>query len=284
MKKLIVVIILLAIAVGAKTYVDRSARQDVDRVLNRYRGYTEVAYQKAGVDLIGWNTHLRDVTISPVGAPAETVVEDVIIYKFDHESKLPAYVRVDFKGIHVAVTEENFGSQARELERLGYEQIKADIQVDYRYDLEEHVFTLNALRVGADDMGHVEMSFQVGNIDLDPNNIFFLLFAYPNILIHRAELRYDDDSLIPRLIRLAAEQQDTTEAEVVAELLAEIDAEIERAESAFSKDALKAVRRFIAKPNKIKIVINPKEPVAVGELEKLDPREVPEALNIKVRT
>ncbi|MBD3307203.1 hypothetical protein GF339_12300 [candidate division KSB3 bacterium] len=193
MKKLSLLIMLVAVALGVKAYLDHTAQQEVEAALNQVNDYVDVHYDQVKMDVLGWNAHLKNVTIAPFGGRAKTQVEDIIIYEVDYTHEIPAYLHLAFKGLRIEVNAENFGAQAADLNRLGYTEIRATMEVDYRYDPQEKSFRLNTFRLGADAIGHVHAACHIGNIDLNVENPFFLLLSYPKMLIHSAELRYEDD-------------------------------------------------------------------------------------------
>lgn len=284
MKKFISLLIIIAIIFGVKLYLNHSVEKQVEARLSQVEDVVDVKYDKAKLDLLGWNHHLQDVTVSSIGTGAKTKIDDIIIYKIDEENEIPVRLHVAFKGIHLEVNAENFGSGAEDLNKMGYKTIKGELQMDYEYDKEKKAFHLNTFRVGADDVGHINAECHISNIDLDPENMAFLLFSFPGILIHNAELRYEDDSLIPRLQKAAADQQGKTVDEVIEELTEEIDKEIDKADNKFTEDALKAVKKFVKDPDKIRIIISPKDPVSLGRIQETDPQKLPELLNIKIKT
>ncbi len=284
MKRLSVFIVLIAIVFGVKAYLNRSAQMRVDEKLSRVDGFVDVEYDKARLDLLGWNPHLKNVTVSSVGTNAKTKIDDIIIYKLHETNEVPERLHIALKGIHLEVNTDNFGSQAENLKRMGYKAIKGDIHVDYEYDMEKKAFHLNRFRMGADDVGHIHAEFHSSNIDLNPDTIAFLLFSFPAILIHKAELRYEDDSLIPRLQKAVAEQQEKTVDELVAELTEEIDKEIDKTDNRFTQDALKAIRKFVKDPDEIRIIVSPQEPVSLGRIQQTDREKLPELLNIRIKT
>jgi preprotein translocase subunit YajC len=285
MKKFIAFIVIIVLVIGVKMfYIDRNAQKQVDLRLEQMHNFVDLKYGKAKVDLIGWNTHLKNVTISPAGTKAATQVEDVIIYDLDREKEIPTHLHIAFKGLNMEVNRDNFGDGAENLQRMGYKKIQGSLEIGYDYDLEKKAFHLKTFRVGAEDVGHVSAEVRLSNIDLSSVDVFSFLLSFPQILLHNAELRYEDDSLVSRMQKLAAEEQGKSVDELVKEMTDAIDKEIENEENKFTKDALKAVKKFIKDPDEIKIVISPKEPVSAGIIQKTDPKALPELLNIEIKT
>ncbi|MCP4405029.1 MAG: hypothetical protein GY801_47975 [bacterium] len=285
MKKFITILIIIAALIGTKMlYIDHKAGKDVEAKLQKVGDFVDVTYDKVSVDLLGWKPRMKNVTISQRGSSAVTEIESIVISDFDNDHEIPLFMNVGFEGINMEVNEANFGSQSKELKRLGYEEIQAEMQLNYHYDREKKEFTLKQFRFGADDAGHIQAKFRLSNIDLNPDTLFFLLLTYPKIRINSAEFSYDDDSLLPRLQKYMAQEEGKSVDEIVKEMTESLDREIEKEENAFNKKALKALKKFVKKPNEIKFIIAPKEPVSLEKLQGLPPTKVPDTLNMKIKS
>ena len=285
MKKFIVVIVLIVVIIGGKFYIDHQAKKEVDAAINEVSNRVNLTYKKVNRDLLGWNTHIKDATLAPVGSKAKMQVEDVIVYNHNKPNENPVRLHIAFKGIRLGINADNFGDQAKRLNQLGYQQeIKGEMELDYRYDREKKVFDLETFRMGAQEVGHLTAELHLSNIDLNPNNFAFLLLTFPTILLNRAEIGYQDDSLMPRLQKAAADQEGKTVAELVDSITKDLDEKIAKEDNKFSKDALKALKKFVQHPEKITVTIAPKEPVAIGRFQRLDPIKLPEMLNMKIES
>ena len=272
MKKFITILIIVVALIGTKAlYIDRNASKEVEARLQKVEGFVDIEYDKVSVDLLGWKPRMKKVTISQPGSSAKTEIDSIVIKGFDDEHEIPLFMDISFEGVKMEVNEANFGSQAKELKRLGYEEIQAKMQLNYHYDQEKKEFTLKQFRFGADDAGHIQAKFQLSNIDLNPDTLFFLLMTYPNIRINSAEFSYDDDSLLPRLQKFMAEKEGKSVDAVIEEMTDSLDREIEKEENKFNKKAIKALKKFVKKPDEIKITISPKEPVSFEKLQSVPP-------------
>jgi hypothetical protein len=285
MKKFLVVIVLIVVIIGGKFYIDLEAKKEVDAAINEVRSRVNLSYKKVNRDLLGWRTHIKDATLAPVGSNAKMQVEDVIVYQSNKQNENPVRLHIAFKGIHLGINADNLGDQAKRLNQLGYQQeIKGEMELDYRYDREKKVFDLNTFRFGAKDVGRLTAELHLSNIDLNPNNFTFLLLTFPTILLNRAEIEYQDDSLMPRLQKAVADQEGKTVEELVGSITKDLDAKIAKEDNKFSKDALNALKKFVQHPEKITVTIAPKEPVALGRFQHLAPIKLPEILNMKIES
>ncbi len=110
-----------------------------------------------------------------------------------------------------------------------------------------------------------------------------LLFTFPQVLIHSAELSYEDDSLMKRVLNLVAEEDGKDVDTIIKEIITEIDSEIEKEEDAFSRKTMEAFKEFIKNPERISISIAPEEPLPVRHLQGVkDRKEAFKLLNVKV--
>jgi len=282
----ILIVVLIAVYVGLKTYAGNIAKKRVNKAIGKVANFVDVDYDNVSVDLIGLNPHINGVTISPAGEEREKekiLIDDIVVYDIDDEGKIPLYLHVGLNGINANLN--SFGNDAKKLKDLGYDNIKANIELDYKYDDKEKEFYLNALSIGAEKMGTINLAFHISNVDLNPDNIMSIMSSFPQILIHYADLSYKDASLVTRLQKKAAKENGEDVDSFINKITKEIDKEISQEKDKFTKQAMEAFKEFIKKPNKILISISPKKPVPIGRMQRVnDPKEIIKLLNVKVRT
>lgn len=279
----ILIVVLIAVYVGAKAYANNVAEKKVNKAIGKVAYFVDVDYKKVSVDLWGLATHIKGVTISPVGEKETVNIDDIVIYDIDDENSIPLFLHIVFKGINLNV--ESFRNNTKKLKDLGYDNIKANMELDYKYDVNEKEFFLNTLSNGAEKIGNINLKFHISNIDLSPENIVSILFTFPQILIHSAELSYKDDSLISRVLKIAAKKEDKDVDSIISKIIQDIDNEISSEKDQFTKEAMEAFKKFIKDPNKISISISPKKPVPLGRLQRVDnPKEIIKLLNVKIST
>ena len=283
MKKFLAVILLAALLVGVKFfYLDRSAAKEIDAQLQRTERFVSVKYKSVSRDWLSWRPRMKHVTIAPVGASSSVEVESILIRQFDKAHEIPFAMDIECNGVKTAVNDANFGAAAPDLQKMGYTEMQGVLRLNYEYQPEQKTFKLHEFRVGAENVGHLTFSLHLGNLDLNPQNLLFLLMTYPNITIQRAELRYDDDSLISRIPHLQAAKEGKSDEAIVNEWTAQLDKELAQATNEFSKDALNAVKTFVKRPKRLKIVVAPNPPISLKALERIDPRNAPQTLNMNV--
>jgi hypothetical protein len=267
---------------GISAYADSVAEKKVKKALAEAAPFLDITYDDVRVDLFSLTTHIEGITVSPVGAPGVTRIEEVIIYEACDEGDGPSRLHLAMKGINAGLDGHNSSEAAEGLRELGYEEIRADAELNCMYDREEREFVLKELSYRAEDMGAVSMNCRLGNLNLNPGNPFVLFLTLPSVVIYSAELRYDDDSLVSRLLKAAARERGGNVEDVISEITEKLDSEMAVEESAFAREAMKAVKDFFRSPDNITVTVSPGEPVPLGRLRQMEPREIAEALNMRV--
>lgn len=272
------IVLLISLYIGVKAYAEKTAKKEVDIAIGKLNDFANVDYEKVSVDLLGLNAHIKGITILSAGQKEKTTIDDIIIFKIDGKEKIPSYLHISINGINIDI--DSLGNEAKE---LGYDNIRSNVELDYKYDSKEKEFYLKKLNYGAEKIGTINLSFYISNIDLNPDNFAFLLFSMPQILIHNAELTYNDDSLMPRLLKKAAKKDGKNVESFINKITNKIENEISKTEDKFTKEALTSFNEFVKNPNKISINIYPKDPVPIGRMQMTDDsEEIIKLLNIKV--
>jgi hypothetical protein len=279
----VLIIILIAVYIGAKTFADYVAKKRVDKVIEKASNYVDLSYKKVSVDLLRLDVHIKGVTLTPVGIPVNTKIDEVVVYDIDYKNNPPRHFHIALNGIDIPVDKSNFGAQ-EELKELGYDEIKANIELDYRYNPENKELYLNRLKYGADKVGSLNLKLYISNVDLSSQNPLVILLSLPNILIHSGELYYKDDSFVPRLLKLYSKREGKDVDEIIDNIIKDIETEISKENDHFSKEVIESFSKFIKNPDRITITISPKKPVSIGRIQKSNPQELPKLLNIKVKS
>ncbi|MFH1102405.1 MAG: hypothetical protein V1714_01380 [Pseudomonadota bacterium] len=268
---------------GVKFHLEKIARQKVEEVISKTSGLMEIDYRKVSVNLIGLNTHVKDVTVKATGEKEGIQIDEITVYKAraGKDKSLDVHIALNGISVHADQLIEDHDT----VRDLGYQNIKADMEVDYEYDDRKREFRLNTLRLGAKEIGDIDFSFRLTNIELDPEKMALMLFTFPLIEINEAELSYTDDSLVRRLLNFYARKEGKTVDETIRQLTVKMDEEIARANDPLVTQSIEAVKKFINKPNKIMVSLSPKEPVSIGSLRDLVyQNEYIKLLNIRIRT
>lgn len=278
---ILIVFVLIAGYFGTKVYIEKDMEKKINKAIGKAAFFIDVDYEKVQVDLIGFTVHIKGITISPRGKERKTKIDDFIIYDMDDKNNFPYYLHIAMRGMDMSA--ENFGNRAERLKELGYENIKANMELDYKYNEDNKEIYLNTLSSGAEDLGNINLKFHLSNIDLGSKGIAAVFLTFSEVLLHNAELSYTDDSFVSRLIKSVAKGQGQDVDDFVDMISESIDNEISKEKDEFTKEAMKSFKKFVRNPDKISISTSLKKPLPVGRLKgKKDPKEIIKLLNAKV--
>ncbi len=280
-------VVLLGVYFVVQLYADNAAEKELNAAIENAEGLADIAYDDVHVDLISRDVRISDIRIvQKGGAQSENVrINEVIIRDMDTESEdMPAFMNFECSGIVLDIKE--LGKDARGFREMGYtETLLLNLIVDYRYDKEKKMLDIRKLGIGADNMGELELHLRLGNILLDPDQLIALLFTYPQITIHEAGIGYQDDSLAERMMQVSARERNMEMKEYQAELLREVDQEIEQETDPFTRNALNEIREFIRDPDSFTISVSPPNPQPLGSLLQVpEPRDIIKLLNVQVES
>jgi len=287
MKKFIVagmVVFSVVIYLGIKMYASSVAEEKVNMAIAKFANHVDVDYGDVAADPFGLDVRMSDVLLSLPNSKDKIFIKEIVIHEADDQSDVPSFLDISLTGIEIDI--KKLGNKAKDLLELGYgEKITLNFAVDYNYDKERGKINVDELKLGVNDVGELEVSFQLENIDLSPEKIAGIMFTYPQIMIHDAKISYRDDSLVARLIERAAKSQNKSVAQLKSEALRNIDRQIEEGGSEFIKTALGQVKNFISNPDEIAILIAPDKPMAVGRLLRTgNPGELIKLLNMEIKS
>jgi hypothetical protein len=278
----ILIAVLLAGHAGIKSLANRIAKEKLNEAIKAIAFYADLSYEKVSVDLFGFNAHIKNIIITPVDSLDTITIEELIIYTMDGNNEIPQFMHIILQGIHT----ESEGNIESYLRRLGYdEKIKMDMELDYRYHELERELHLNHLSYGSNSIGTINLNYHISNFDLDFERLLTASPPFPDILIHRAELSFQDTSLVSHFLQKKAAEEKKEIAEVVQEITDAIDGLIADTDGALKKESLEALKNFVKIPEQIFIFIDPKEPISLDRV--LNIKNLDEALsllNAKVKT
>ena len=285
MKKIVgigIVVLLVTIYLGIKMYTSNVAKEKVNVAIAKGANFVDVDYKKVSVDLLGMDVRVSDILVSPAGAKEKIKIDEIIIHDIDDKSEIPTFLSASFNGIELNLKELGADKEIRE---LGYnDKILVNLYADYIYDKEKKELNVKKIGVWVDDAGEINISFHLGNIDLNPEKILELLFTYPQIMLYKAKVTYEDESLTERLIKLEAKEKNIDAKEFKMSLIKEIEKEIEREKDDFTKKALVEIKEFIDDPEEFSISVSPSKPYPLGRIMRVnDPKDMIKLLNIQIK-
>lgn len=278
-----IAVLLIAIYSGIKTYSSNIAEEKVNEAIAKAVNFADIDYNKVSVDLLGNDVKISDIIVSPADTEEKLTIDEIIIHDIDDKAEIPTFLSISCNGIELKM--EDFGEEAKNIRELGYtDKIMLNLKVEYAYDEVKKELDFKKISLGADDVGKISFGFRLGNISLEPDEIAGLPFNFEQIIFHEAKLKYEDDSLAERIIKLGAKEQQTNVKDFKKFLIQEVETEIEKEKDDFSKKALNEVKEFIEDPEEFSISASPSKPYPLGRIMRIeDPKDVLRLLNIQIK-
>lgn len=287
-KKLIVgigsAVILVSAFIGASIYASNIAEEKIDIAIENISNHATVDYGNINVDLLKQDINISDVVISSNNSKAKIIINEIVIHDIDEKSDIPLFMNVSFNGVNLS--ESQLIDNNEIINKLGNNGSSLmDISVDYLYNEEDQVINLNKLNFSADNVGEMDVSFRLGNIDLNPQKNMYLFSVLPKIILHNVKVAYRDESLIEVLQALAANDQNKSIEAIKTEAINDINQIIKREKDDFTKNALNEIKNFINNPESLTISLTPTKPLALGKLMHVsEPKDLIRLLNVEVKS
>lgn len=263
-------------------YAGRFAETKLRKTIADLDFYADITYQKVTVNLFGPVVHVDEVVLSPVGSTEKIYIDKITISEIDDKNRIPASAHIKLKGFY----SESSGTAKKLFKYLGYEEdTRLSIEVDYTYSREKRTFHLRRFRYGARQIGVLSLESHISNFDLDPKSILSIGSSFPNILIHSAEISFQNESLVERFIRAKAEEENKKTEKIIQDILAVFEKQISGTEETFSRDALRSLKEFIKNRHRLGFEFSPEKPVSLDrilEIKKLS--DAVRLLKVKVKT
>ncbi len=269
-KKLLIGVIACIVIIGAayfivQNYFSGYAKKSVDVAFAKASQFADIDYSNVNYSLLTSEIDVHDVKIHHLDTQYTTYIDTIVVTDIDKEKEIPSHMSFKLNGIHFDkdTLDKNI---VNSIEELGYSfPIKTDFEFSYKYNEKEKNLVIETIRFGSPDIGTIESSLHVGNIDL--NNAFQLIFTYPQLLMYSGDIRYIDHSLFNRTIKAKAKRQNVSEEDVKKQILQKLDQDLQQENlSPFTKDILTKFKNFVNNPSKIEISLSTKNPVPLGRL------------------
>ena len=172
---------------------------------------------------------------------------------------------------------------------MGYEEIEASFDLTYEYNKGGKELELNNLALHVEDLGDAKLGLSLENVDLE--NPMALMFGAQAIKVKYGQIKFDDDSLIEKLLEMVAKNRGMDVDDLADEMEAGIEEQIEAAKNKgdeFSASVLAEILDFVKDPDTISITMEPEKPISFNTLTSLamrsgnDPSYLVKKLNLRV--
>ena len=255
-----------AVAIGLYTgvsiYTSKAAEARIDELIADVDDAVVVEYDSAKVSLLGQNLTVNNIRVAPIEAPDQVVnIDKIIVREYDDQSDFPTVFDASIKGIQVKPEQANVAMIAPFLSQAGYND-SLNLDTRYTYDETSGDMTLEEFRLGADDLGYFEVTFQLGNFDPAAT-------TNDALTLHAAEIVYQDQSFVENLLASMAAQSNQDVKEFKTQLTSGIAQNAQffmPTDSPTATTAVQEATAFIENPKGFSISASPQQPLLVSDL------------------
>lgn len=282
------IVVLVVVGVfGANLYVQNRAKGEVKNRLAEWESQlppgSELSYGEIEVGFFASSIEIEDVKINAEGEGPVTI-EEIEVAEFDKSHEPPHYMHLKFKGLERQLADLP-PEQAQAMQQMGYERLRGNVEVAYRYDADDKVLAVTEADATFEDMGSISAKLRLTEVDLDqlaqdPQQM-------PQFKVADLGVRYKDLSLIDRAIKIAAQEGGVDEQAVREQMVQQIEMQSGAMEGAFYQELGEALKQMVRDPGTLVIEAKPAQPVPAFEAvatAMMQPMRLPELLNLTVRT
>jgi hypothetical protein len=279
-----VAVLLIGIYLGIKMYVSNVAEKRVNEAIAKAADFVDIDYKKVSVDLLGMYVRISDILVSTADAKEKIKINEITIHDIDDKSDIPSFLSISCDGIELNI--KDLGENAKGLKSLGYnDKMMINLTADYTYDKDKNELDIKKIKIGADEAGEISVSLRLGNINLEPEKIVVLFFTFPQVIFYEAKIKYKDDSLAERLMKLGAQTEQTNIKDFKKSLLQKLEKEFEKEKDDLAKKALVEIKEFLENPEEFSILASPSQPYPLYRIMRVeDPKDVINLLNIQIKS
>ncbi|MCX5881329.1 MAG: hypothetical protein NTU74_05885 [Deltaproteobacteria bacterium] len=284
----VLLVLCVSAYLGLKIYIENDAKGRIRDWANQTGRISEISYQSLDVGLFSKTIQISQVSIRIKDVNSPVAVDRLILHSFDIKNEIPSFMHVEIQGIHISPDNSLMKGMSPVLAQLGYADIAANVEYAYIYEPIKKDMEIQQLRISISDMGKVEVSARINNLDLAtlkavPDNPLSLIALVPVVAISGIMMDYQDNSLTQRLIELGARQSGQSSEQFISTITEQLNSEIQRQNQPAVRDILLAFQKFLVNPGHIKVAVSPTRPVPLMTLlmEK-DPNERIRVLNVSV--
>ena len=272
---------------GVKFYTEKTVQRNIDNEIQKIAQFADVQYDDLQVDILGPSISLKDVVIKPRFWKEEIRIDEGVFYDLENEDGIPSNIRFNLKGIYLNIARpDNFLKTY--IESMGLENVKAELECAVSYDQKDRTLNVKQIKIGAGGVGKAELSLSLKNIDPEtigslPQNIVLLLITLSGVSIESAEIKYQDETLMDKVITVAARQKSQQADDYYQSLVQRLEQALNNETDPDVKKAIKGIQDFMKKKDRISIMLAPKKPVPFGKLYWIrDLKPLVDLLGIKV--
>ena len=259
LKWFIFMLVLLAVMAGGYFKLEAFSAQKVHEFTDKYSHLVRVEFDRALINPFDQSLNIWGIRCS-FSMGSSFSADRIVIDKFDREHRFPLFFKGSIKGVSVPVDFMNFGSFAGEFRKMGYEELNFDLLADYIYEDETKRLTVKKLCFDGVDSIQVSTGFDLGDVKLINsgfNGLIGVSMLYGGMILV-------DKSLTEKFLDSAAAMENSDILAYRSKLMERLQLEMQEAKSlgnGFAENFYAEIIKFIAKPGKLVVRVEPSEPV-----------------------
>lgn len=232
----------------------------------------------------------EDTVVSPDNGVPITI-RDLRVENTAFTDTFPTAVKMSATGIQVPT--EALDPEVRErLKTIGYDTLSFGVEASSNWDAASGTLNLPSIAFSGASMGRLDFSAVLGGVTADnvraaqsgdPQVVMGML---QNMTVQSAKLRFDNQSIVERLIDFSAKDQGVSRDVLVGQMTSALPMLLQPLQNpAFSDQVSKAVGDFLRQPRSLTIRVAPQNPTPLFQiigLAAMAPQTIPQALQISV--
>lgn len=244
--------------IGITLYVSGLAAREINNELVHLRDVADVSFGRVSLGPVRRHLHVRNIRVFPADNTPDFSVDRLILRRFDRHSEFPHYLSLTLRGVRIDPLQ--LGDYPF-VAGLAYDQpLIFNLELDYRYNAERREINIRRLSIEADGVGRLQGRGLIGNLQLDGATLSALPGNFQQLMLHEVSLRYEDDSLLQRLIIAEAYVIGIAPEDNRRSIVATLNSQMTGEQDAFIATALSEAMAFVENPEVINVTIAPPRP------------------------
>ncbi len=259
---------LVAGAAWGQMWLNRRAREGVDRQITRLSSVACVEYGSVWYGAFSHDLTLKNLTVAPRAFTKPVRVGRMEIGEEDGRRE------VVLTDISLDVSQPGLGRLSALFSSLGYAEVSAGARLEWKYLPADGRFDLDQFLVTVEDMGKLDVSLDLSNLrwpggEFKLLSLLFLRSILDKSVLIGSSVGYEDFSLIRRLDEVQAKKLGVPLEKFREDRARATAAHAEPGMSPRAATDLAAFESFARDPRRIVIRLAPEKPVTVKEMSRI---------------
>ncbi|WP_304545167.1 hypothetical protein [Sulfurimonas microaerophilic] len=254
--------------IAFKTIAANAAEEKIDKAISNLGIPKEKISYDVSVDLIGLSTRIEDIEMK-ISDKESFKIDEIVINDIDTKHEVPEYLDVEINGMHNDAKALKMVDRSlyRALDSLKKDEFITNFALNYNFDKEAKVLSLENLSFDIEDMGALSLTTQFHNV----NSVTNAAMGFNYAKLGKSSVTYKDDSLVNTLVSYNAKKSGKDIEQFKEKILKNLDRDIQRAEKREQELEVKmltAIAEFVKDPQSIEFSMEPEQPISLNKLTK----------------